>query len=121
MVDFYSRKLILSKTPIYCDIKINLIPFLSSPSHYFNEQLIFKTKVIFGYAVLTLGKNVAFSNLSMADMYSHKNVTVLTPGENSTIHRLLILRTFYLFIGFLIRKIENLSLLMQGRLGNQAN
>lgn len=120
MEDFYSRKLILSRMPIYCDIKINLIPFLSSPSHYFNEQLILKTKVIFGYAILIVGKNAAFSNLSMADMYSHKNVTVLTPGENSTIHRLLILHIFYLFIGFLVRKIENLSLLMQGRLGKSS-
>lgn len=120
MEDFYSRKLILSRMPIYCDIKINLIPFLSSPSHYFNEHLILKTKVIFGYAIPTVGKNGAFSNLSMADMYSHENVTVLTPEENSTIHRLLISGNFYLFIGFLIKKIENLSLLMQGRLGKSS-
>ena len=48
----------LITTPICCDLKINLIPFLSSLTHYFNEDLILLSKVIFGYAILTVGKTV---------------------------------------------------------------
>lgn len=88
---------------IYCDLKTTLIQCLSV-IQYFNKDLILLiTKVIFGYASLTVGKNSALSSLSTADMYSHENVAVsMLRGERkTTIHRLNFRDFLFLFIGLI--------------------